>query len=70
MSGPTINTMHVCSFYVSFLAILAGAVIGIMGIWGAIPYEGGFFWKLLATDGVVFAAAVLTNLAISCFRNT
>ena len=68
MTERTIQRINLTSFLTSLAAIVCGAVIGILGIWGVIPYESGALWKALGTDGVVFVAAVLTNLAIACYR--
>ncbi len=69
MSGTTIRRINVVSFVTSLIAIVVGAVIGILGIWEVIPRDNGLLWRALGTDGVVFAAAVLTNLAIACYHH-
>jgi hypothetical protein len=69
MNERTIARINLASFVTALVTILAGVVIGILGVWGTIPRENGLLWKALATDGIVFCGAVLTNLAIACYRN-
>ena len=69
MTAKSIQHINVASFLTSLIAIVCGAVLGILGIWGIIPAENGLLWKVLGSDGVVFVAAVLTNLAIACYRH-
>ena len=68
MSDSTIRKINLTSFITSLIAIVLGVLIGVLGIWGVIPREDGTLWKVLASDGIVFAGAVLTNLAIACYH--
>ena len=68
MSERTIQRINLFSFITALATIVLGVVVGILGVWGAIPREDGLLWKILGTDGIVFAGAVLTNLAIACYR--
>jgi hypothetical protein len=69
MSESTLSRINQVSFLMSLLAIVVAAVIGVLGIWEVIPTVDGLLWKLLGSCGVVFVAAVLTNLAIGCYRS-
>ncbi len=66
MTAKSIQRINAVSFLTSLAAIVCGPVLGILGIWGVITTENGLLWKALGSDGVVFVAAVLTNLAIAC----
>ncbi len=68
MNDQTIQRINLWSFLTALVTIVFGAAAGILGVWGMIPREAGLLWKVLATDGIVFAGAVLTNLAIACYR--
>lgn len=68
MTEQTIQRINLTSFIVSLVTIGLGVVIGIFGVWGVIPNEDGLFLKILTTDAIVFIGAVLTNLAIACYR--
>lgn len=68
MSEQTIRRINVASFVTSLTAIILGVIIGILGVWGIVTSEHAFVWKLLLSDGLVFAGAVLTNLAIACYK--
>ncbi len=68
MNDHTLHRINLASFIVGPAAIMLGVLIGTLGIWGAIPHDDSLLWKLLATDAIVFAGAVLTNLAIACYR--
>ena len=68
MTETTIQRINLASFITSLVTIVLGAVIGILGIWEVIPTEGGVLWRVLGTVGVIFIAAVLTNLAIACYK--
>jgi hypothetical protein len=68
MSEHTIQRINLFSFLTAVAAILAGVAIGILGVWSTSSREHGLLWKLLASDAIVFAGAVLTNLAIACYR--
>ncbi len=69
MSDNTIQQINKLSFVTSLLAIVSAAVVGILGIWEVVDTADGLLWKALGTCGAVFAAAVLTNLAIACYRS-
>ena len=69
MSDQSIRRINVVSFLTALVTILLGVVIGILGVWEIIPRENGLLWKALASDGIVFSGAVLTNLAIACYRH-
>jgi|GEM_PF-3210122 len=68
MSEPTIQRINLVSFVTGLLAIVLGVLIGILGVWEVIPTGDGLLWKILGTDAIVFGGAVLTNLAIACYR--
>ena len=68
VSDRTIRRINLISFLVALVTIVLGVVVGILGVWDVISSENGLLWKILATDGIVFAGAVLTNLAIACYR--
>ena len=68
MEERTLRRINLFSFLTALAAIGLGVCLGILGVWSAIPADGGLLWKLLATDGIVFAGAVLTNLAIACYQ--
>ncbi len=68
MSDATIRKINLASFVTSLITIVLGVFIGILGVWDVIPREDGTLWKILASVGIVFAGAVLTNLAIGCFH--
>ena len=68
MPSSTLQRINLLSFLTALTTILLGVGLGILGVWSFIPPEGGLLWKLLATDGIVFAGAVLTNLAIACYE--
>ena len=68
MSDSTIYQVNLLSFITALVTIALGVLIGVLGVWGVISREDGVLWKMLATDGIVFAGAVLTNLAIACYR--
>jgi hypothetical protein len=53
---------------VALVTIGIGVLVGILGLWGVIPSDDGLLWKVLGSDGIVFAGAVLTNLAIACYQ--
>ena len=69
MTAHALQRINLFSFIAALTAIGLGVVIGALGVWGAIPAGPGPLWRLLATDGIVFAGAVLTNLAIGCYRH-
>jgi hypothetical protein len=69
VTAKSIQRINLVSFLTSLIAIVCGAVLGILGIWGVIPTENGLLWKALGSNGVVFAAAVLTKLAIACYHH-
>jgi hypothetical protein len=68
MDDRTIARINLTSFLTALVTIGLGVVVGILGVWGVVPNEQGLLWKILGTDGIVFAGAVLTNLAIACYR--
>ena len=68
MNERTIQRINLSSFVTALVTILLGVVVGILGVWGVISRHDGLLWRILATDGIVFAGAVLTNLAIACYR--
>lgn len=68
MSDQTIQRINVISFISALATIIIGAAVATLGVWGAIPRENDLLWRLLGTDGIFFASAVLTNLAIACYR--
>ncbi|MDQ3440194.1 MAG: hypothetical protein M3478_07565 [Planctomycetota bacterium] len=68
MTERTIQRINSFSFITALTTIVVGVLIGILGVWGVIPREDGLLWKVLGSDGIVFAGAVLTNLAIACYR--
>jgi hypothetical protein len=69
MSERTIQRINLASFMVSLVTIVLGVIIAIAGVWGFIPRQDGLLWKILATDGIIFAGGVLTNLAIACYKS-
>ncbi|HEY8665681.1 MAG TPA: hypothetical protein VIL86_03405 [Tepidisphaeraceae bacterium] len=69
MTDQSIQRINVASFITSLLAIVVGVLIGILGVWAVIPREDGTLWKMLSSDAIVFTGAVLTNLAIACYRS-
>ena len=68
MDERTIQRVSLWSFVIAVITIVLGVCIGILGVWQMIPREGGLLWKVLGTDGILFAGAVFTNLAIACYR--
>ena len=67
MSDQTIARINLLSFTTALVTIALGVIVGILGVWG-VPRTGGLLWRALATDRIVFAGCVLTNLAIACYR--
>ncbi len=68
MNERTIQRINLFSFITALATILLGVLVGILGVWNVISRDDGLLWKCLASDGIVFAGAVLTNLAIACYR--
>jgi hypothetical protein len=68
MSNHAIHRINLASFLTALTTIVLGVLTATLGVWGVVPQEDWFLWKLLATDGIVFSGAVLTNLAIACYR--
>jgi hypothetical protein len=68
LSSIRSNRERLLCFITALLSIVLGVLVGVLGVWDAISREGGLLWKVLATDGIVFAGAVLSNLAIACYR--
>jgi hypothetical protein len=68
MSERTIHRINLFSFITALCSILLGVVVGTLGVWDAVSRADGLLWRILATDGIVFAGAVLTNLAIACYQ--
>ncbi len=68
MYDRAIQRINFSTFVTALTTIVTGVVIGTLGVWGVIGSHGGLLWRLLATDVIVFVGAVLTNLAIACFR--
>ena len=68
MNDRTIQNINSFSFITALVSIVVGVVLGILGVWDIVPRDGGLLWKALGSDGIVFAGAVLTNLAIACYR--
>jgi hypothetical protein len=68
MRDDTIQRINVISFIAALSTIAAGVVIASLGVWGVISRENDLLWRILGTDGILFAGAVLTNLAIACYR--
>ena len=68
MSDLTIQRINVVSFLTALATIVLGVAAGIGGVWGVLPRDGGLLWRVLGSDAIVFAGAVLTNLAIACYR--
>jgi hypothetical protein len=69
VTDRTIQRINLASFLTSLATILLGVVMGLLGVWGVIPTENALLWKLLISDGIVFAGGVLTNLAIACYKS-
>ncbi len=69
MTERTIQRINKASFITSLTTIILGVVIGLLGVWGVITRENAVLWKLLLSDGIVFAGGVLTNLAIACYKS-
>ncbi len=67
MDDRVIRRINGYSFVTALATIGAGVAVGVLGVWGVVP-AGGVLWRLLASDGIVFAGAVLTNLAIACYH--
>ena len=68
MTEKTIRRINALSFITALATIIVGVIVGILGVWDVVSRDDGLLWKLLASDGIVFAGAVLTNLAIACYR--
>ncbi len=68
MSDRTIQRINLVMFLIALVTIVLGVAVGTLGVWEVVPSENSLLWKILATDGIVFAGAVLTNLAIACYR--
>ena len=68
MTDATLQRINLLSFLTALVTIVLGVVIGILGVWGVLSYETGLLWRALASDVIVFIGAVLTNLAIACYR--
>ena len=68
MTDATIQRINTLSLVTSLIAIVLAAAVSILGIWNFIPTENGLLWKALGTCVAVFAAAVLSNLAIACYK--
>jgi hypothetical protein len=68
MTDRSIQRINLSSFLTALIAIVLGVAIGVLGVWGMISRDNGMLWKMLASDGIVFSGAVLTNLAIACYR--
>jgi hypothetical protein len=68
MDEHAIRRINFYSFVTGLSAIVAGVAVGILGVWSVVP-PGGLLWRLLGSDAIVFAGAVLTNLSIACYRN-
>ncbi len=68
MTDTTLQHINLLSFLTALVTIVLGVLVGILGVWGVLSYETGLLWKALASDAIVFAGAVLTNLAIACYR--
>jgi hypothetical protein len=69
MKETTIRRINVSSFVTVLTSIVLGVGVGILGVWGVIPREDGVLWKALASDAIVFVGAVLSNLAIACYKD-
>ena len=67
MRPQTLRHITAFSLLISLATILAGVAIGVLAVWGIVPHENGTAWRLLASDAIVFAGAVLTNLAVACY---
>ena len=67
MTDVMIGRVNGYSFLTALSTIVVGVIVGILGVWGVVP-AGGTLWRLLGSDAIVFAGAVLTNLAIACYR--
>ena len=68
VTNTTIQRINVTSFLTAVVTIVLGVLVGILGIWGILSRDNGLLWKMLGTDATIFAGAVLTNLAIACYR--
>jgi len=68
MTDRTLARINLATFLTALATIAVGVALSILGVWGTIPLENGLLYKLLATDAILFAGAVLTNLAIACYR--
>ncbi len=68
MKNEQVARVNDISFVVSLLSIVAGVLVGLLGIWRMIPSADGTLWRALGTCGAVFAGAVCASLAIRCFR--
>lgn len=68
MSDRFLQRINLISFVVALATIVLGVFFSVIGVWDAVPRLNTVIWKILATDGIVFAGAVLTNLAIACYR--
>ena len=68
VTNRTIQRINVVSFLAALVTIIAGVLVGILGIWGVLSRADGLLWKVLGSDATIFAGAVLTNLAIACYR--
>ena len=68
MSGEQISRINSVSFIICLAAVVAGVVVGLLGIWQVIPTEGDVLWRALGTCGVVFGGSVAASMAIRCFK--
>lgn len=68
MTEQTIQRINLFSFLTSLTTIITGVLMGLLGVWGVITTDNWLLWKLLISDGIVFAGGVLTNLAIACYK--
>ena len=67
MRPQTLRHITAFSFLTSLATIVVGVAIGVLTVWGIVPHDNGTAWRLLASDAIVFAGSVLTNLAVACY---
>ncbi|MEO0588198.1 MAG: hypothetical protein AAF078_11210 [Planctomycetota bacterium] len=66
MTGDWIQQINLGSFMVSLAAIAGGVLLGLVTVWGGL--WGVVTQQLFLSVGIVFTGAVLTNMAIACYR--
>jgi hypothetical protein len=68
MTTTQTQRVNAAAFVACLVALAAGILIALLGIWGVLSNEDELLWRGLATSAVFFFGAIAASLAVRCFR--